>query len=140
MERLRRTSAIVLSAVFLLALALPALCGKCDPSAAKSDCAEGHGGKTKKPANSSPGYADCDHCNQSAGISANRRIQADTTEFVIFLRDSNSTPRQDANPLARTFATNATNPVDGAVPKYFFVADSHPLQTVDRPLTVSLKI
>jgi hypothetical protein len=140
MERLRRTFAIVFSAVFLLALALPALCGKCDPSAAKSDCAEDHGGKTKQPAERSSGYTDCDHCDKPPGISVNRRIQADAPEFVIFLRDSNSTPHQGANRVARAFATSPTNSVDGAVPKYFFVADSHPPKTVDRHLTVSLKI
>jgi hypothetical protein len=140
MERLRRTFAMVLSAVFLLALALPSLCGKCGPSAAKSDCAEDHDGKTKKPGSSSCGYADCDHCDQSPGISANRPIQADAPEFVIFLRDSNSSSHQDANRIATAFATGAMEPVDGAVPKYFFVADSHLPKTAYRPLTVSLKL
>jgi len=129
-----------LSAVFLLAMALPALCGKCDPSAAKSDCAEDHGGKMKKPGGSSSGYTDCDHCHASQGIAATRRMQPDAPQLVILLRGSDSTSHQHSNRIASTSVTSATNSVLTAVQRYIFVGRSNLPRSVYSPLTVSLKI
>lgn len=139
MKQLRRAFGAVLSAVLLLAMALPALCGKCQAAAANSDCAEDHNGKLQ-PDGSSSGYTDCDHCDEAPGISANRQMQPDAPELVIFLRDSDSTPHHGSNRVAATFATSPTNSVDGPAQKNIFVGKTHPPKSVYRPLTVSLKI
>ena len=137
MEHLRRAFAIVLSAVFLLAMALPALCGKCQDQAANSDCAQDHGGQ---PADPSSGYTDCDHCDQSPGISANRQVNPGASEFLIFLPDSPRTQLHGANRIAPVFATSVTNSVDTAVHQYVLVRETRLSNSGYRPLTVSLKI
>jgi hypothetical protein len=136
----RRAFGVMLSAVFLLAMTLPALCGKCQSAAANSDCAQDHGGKTKHQSGSSSGYTDCDHCDESPGISPNRQTNPGTPEFLISLPDSPTTQSHDSNRMAATFATSPTSSVDAAVQKYTFVGDPHVPNSVYRPLTVSLKI
>jgi hypothetical protein len=140
MKQSRRAFGAVLSAVLSLAMALPALCVQCQATAAKPDCTEDHGGKTKPPGGYSSGYTDCDHCDASQGISAHRQIQPVAPELVVFLRDPDSTPLHGSNRVATTFATSPTNSVDGAVQKYIFVGKTHPPKSVYRPFTVSLKI
>jgi hypothetical protein len=140
MERLPRAFGAVLSAVLLLAMALPALCGKCQDPSAHSDCAEDHGGKTKQPDASSHGFTDCNHCDDRLGISANRQMQPGGPELVIFLRDSDSTPRHRSNRVAGTFATSPTHSLDGVVQKYVSAGETPLPKSVYRPLTVSLKI
>jgi len=139
MEWSRRAFGVVLSAVLLLAMVLPALCGKCDLAGSKTDCAEEHGGTTKQHGGSS-GYADCDHCDDSQGISANRQMNPGILEFLIFLPDSARTQPDASNRIATTFSTSSRSSVDGAVQKYIFVVETHPPKSVYRPLTVSLKI
>jgi hypothetical protein len=126
--------------VLLLAMALPALCGKCQDQAPNSDCAQDHGGKTKQPAEPSSGYTDCDHCDQSAGISANRQVNPGASEFLIFLPDSPGTQLRGSNRIARIFATSVTNSVDAAVHQYVLVRETKVSNSGYRPLTVSLKI
>lgn len=139
MEWSRRAFGMVLSAVLFLATALPALCGKCQPTVANPDCAEDHG-KTKPPGGSSSGYTDCHHCDQSQGISATRQMQQVAPELVILLRDSESAPHQDADRVAATSTTNPTDFLDGAPQKYISAAQTHLPKSDYRPLTVSLKI
>src|SRR5580704_15246321 len=137
MEWSRRAFGVVLSAALLHAIALPALCGKCQARAANSDCTEGHGGKAKQPGESSAGYADCDHCDEAPGISANRPTNPGALEILIVLPDSPSTELHDS----MTSATSPTSSVDGAIRKYIFAVEIHPPpEPRYRPLTVSLKI
>lgn len=140
MEPLPRAFGAVLSAVLLLAMALPALCGKCQATAANSDCAEDHGGKVKHPGDSSPGYTDCDHCDEAPGISANRQMQPGAPELVIFLGGSDSAPLHRSNRVAATFAATSANSQDGAVQKSISAGATPVPKSVYRPLTVSLKI
>jgi hypothetical protein len=141
MEWSRRAFGVVLSAVLLLAMALPVLCGKCRATAANSDCAEDHGGKAKQPGDSSAGYADCDHCDAVPGISGNRQTNPGALEFLIFLPDSARTQPHDSSRMATTSTTSPTSSVDGAVRKYIFAVETHsPPESLYRPLTVSLKI
>jgi len=140
MERLRRAFGILLSAMLLLAMALPALCGKCQGVAANPDCAQDHGGKKKQPAGPSSGFADCDHCDQSPGISANRHVNPGAREFLIFLPDSPKSQPHNSNRIAATSATSLTNSGHGAAQEYIFVRETRLPKSVYRPLTVSLKI
>jgi hypothetical protein len=141
MEWSRRAFGVVLSAVLLLAMALPALCGKCQATAAKPDCAENHGARTKQPVGSSSGYTDCDHCDESQGISANRQMNPGTLEFLIFLPDSTRTQPHDSNRLSTKLAISAASYVYGAAQNYIFLGKTHPPKSVYSPLiTVSLKI
>src|ERR1700732_2075642 len=123
MERLPRAFGAVLSAVLLLAMALPALCGKCQGTAANPDCAQDHGGKTKQPARPSSGYTDCGHCDQSPGISANKQTNPGTLEFLIYLPDSPGTQRHDSNRIATALAASLTNSGPEAVLRYTFVGE-----------------
>jgi hypothetical protein len=140
MERLPRAFGAVLSAVLLLAMALPTLCGKCQDLSANSDCAEDHGGKAKQPDASSQGFTDCNHCDEGPGISAKRQMQPGAPELVIFLRDSDSTPLHRSNQAATTFATTPTHSLDSVVQKYVFAGETPLPKSVYPPLTVSLKI
>jgi hypothetical protein len=140
MERLPRAFGALLSAVLLLAMALPALCGKCQDQAAKSDCAQDHGGKTNQPAEPSTGYTDCNHCDQSPGVSANRQMNPGASEVLIFLPDSPRTQLHGSNRVAPIFATSVTNAVDAAVHQYVLVRETWLSNSGYRPLTVSLKI
>jgi hypothetical protein len=63
-----------------------------------------------------------------------------TPELLIFLPDSPTTQIHDSNQIAATSAIIPANSVDGAVQKYIFVGETHPPNSVYRPLTVSLKI
>ena len=136
----RRAFGVMLSAVFSLAMTLPALCGKCHSAAPNSDCAQDHGGKTKHQSGSSSGYTDCDHCDESPGISATRQMNQGTPELLISLPDSPAAQIHDSNRIAATSAIIPTNSVDGTVQKYIFVGETHPPNSVYRLLTVSLKI
>jgi hypothetical protein len=129
-----------LSAVFLLAMALPAFCGKCQGPVADPGCARGHGATTRHHGGSSSGSTDCDHCDESQGISATRQAHQTTPEFVIFLRDSGKTQPQDSNRTAATSASGLASSVSVAVQKYVSVREQHLPESVYRPLTVSLKI
>jgi len=135
-----RAFGAVLSPVLLLAMAFPALCGKCQGAVANSDCAQDHGGKAKHPAGSSSGNTDCDHCDASPGISATRQMNQGTPELLIFLPDSPTTQVHDSNRIAATSAIIPTNSADDTVQKYIFVGETHPPNSVYRLLTVSLKI
>jgi hypothetical protein len=131
----------VLSSVLLLMIALPTVCGNCQATAARSDCAEDHGGKTNHTGSSLVGYADCDHCDGSQGISAYRQIYQNAPESVLLLPETAKTPRLDSNRIITAFA--ATAPV-----KYLqrtfqnssFVGKAPVPNSVYHPLTVSLKI
>jgi hypothetical protein len=141
MEWLQRAFVAVLSAVLLLAMALPALCGKCQAPAANSDCAQDHGGKTNPPPGGpSSGYTDCHHCDAPQGISANRQMNPDTPEFVIFLPDSPRTQPHYSNRIAATFAAIPVSYVHGATQKYISLRETYLPKSVYRPLAVSLKI
>jgi hypothetical protein len=141
MKRSRRAFGAALSAVFLLAMALPALCGKCQGPAANPDCARDHGATTNHHGGgSSSAYIDCDHCDESQGISATRQAHQTTPEFVIFLRDSGKTQPQDSHRTATTSASSAASSVSVTVQKYVSVPENRLPKFVYRPLTVSLKI
>ena len=136
----RRAFGALLSALVLLAMALPALCGRCQDPAANSDCAQDHGGKKKQPSGSSSGYTDCDHCDASQGISANRQVNPGAPEFLIFLPDSPATQPHNLNRIPTVFAPNPTNSLGRAVQKYILVRETQFSDSSYRPLTVSLKI
>jgi hypothetical protein len=140
MERLRRAFGVVLSAVLLLAVASPALCGRCQGAAASPDCAQDHGGKKKQPSGPSSGYTDCDHCDASQGISANRQVNLGAPEFLIFLPDSPATQPHNLNRIATIFVPSPTNSMGRAVQKCIFVRETRFSNSSYRPLTVSLKI
>jgi hypothetical protein len=140
MEWLQRAFGAVLSAVLLLAMALPALCGKCQAPAANSDCAQDHGGKTNPPGGPSSGYTDCDHCDALQGISANRQMNPGTPEFVIFLPDSPRTQSHYSNRIATTFAAIPVSYAHAATQKYIFLPETYLPKSVYRPLAVSLKV
>jgi hypothetical protein len=140
MAWLRRVVGIVLSSVLLLMMALPSICGNCQATAAKANCAEDHGGKTKGPGGSS-GYADCDHCGGSQGISPSRQIYQSGPESVV-LSDIAKTPRLDSHRIVTVFA--ATGPVmhvHAALQKKYIVLGKISVPNSRyHPLTVSLKI
>ena len=136
----RRAFGALLSAVVLLAMALPALCGRCQDPAANSDCAQDHGGKKKQPAGPSSGYADCDHCDASPGITANRKMNPGAADLLVFLPDSPRTQLQDSHRIATTFTVSPSNSGHEAFQDYIFVGEGHFPKSGYRPLTVSLKI
>jgi hypothetical protein len=140
MKRSRRAFGAALSAVLLLAIALPAFCWKCQGPAANPDCARDNGSTTKHHDGSSPGSTDCDHCDESQGIFATRQSHQTTPEFVIFLRDSGQTQPQDSNRTAATSASRAASSVSIIVQKYVSLREKPIPKSVYRPLTVSLKI
>jgi hypothetical protein len=140
MKRSRRAFGAALSAVLLLAMVLPALCGKCRGLAAHPDCARDDDGTIRHHGGSSSGYTDCDHCDGSQGISAARQAHQTTPEFVIFLGDSGKTQPQDSNRTATTSASSPASSVSVAVQKYVSVREKRLPKSVYRPFTVSLKI
>jgi hypothetical protein len=140
MKRSRRAFGAALSAIFMLAMVLPVLCGKCQGSAADPDCARDHGATTRHHSGTSSGSTDCDHCDESQGISAARQAHQTTPEFVIFLRDSGKTQLQDSNRTATTSTISPASSVSVAVQKNVSVREKRLPKFVYRPLTVSLKI
>jgi hypothetical protein len=109
--------------------------------AARSDCAEDHGGKPKHPGSSPLWYADCDHCERSQGISAYKQIYQNAPESVLLLPETAKAPRLDSNRIITAFG--ATTPVmylQRAFQKSTFVGKTPVPNSFYHPLTVSLKI
>jgi hypothetical protein len=137
----RRAFGIVLSSVLLLMIALPTVCGNCQAIAARSDCAEDHGGKAKHPGSSPLWNADCHHCDGSQGISAYKQIYQNAPESIVLLPLTAKAPRLDSNRMITVFVT--TTPVmylQRAFQKSTFVGKTLVPNSVYHPLTVSLKI